>query len=96
MNLSEFIKGKAQVDNMITSLTQHIVSPSPKHKQYLDRVKRTERQKHKSINAINNTFDFEYAKSINNEAWEEALQSWIYKDMVGMYVPQYDPLMIMV
>lgn len=48
----------------------------------------------KQINDINHKFGCDYTYNINTKTWEEAPLSWENKDMVGVYVPHYDPVMI--
>lgn len=40
-------------------------------------------------------FGFDYTHGINKETWEKALLSCKNKDMAGIYIPLYDPVMIM-
>lgn len=61
---------------------------------YKLKCKQMVRQKWRDINAINHLFDFDYVKGITIETWEDVTLIWIDRDLVGVYKPHYDPVMI--
>lgn len=50
--------------------------------------------KQKWINAKIHNYWFDYAEGLNRERLEEALLTWCDRDVVGVYAPHYDPIVI--
>lgn len=96
-NLNDYIKGKLKISSMITCHINHINDTFFKERAISNsEQKPVERQKAKCYKHYQSCIRVRLEEGLNNKTWEDSLLAWMDKRPGRLYVPHYDPVMILV